>query len=182
MSLAHRIFLILHFSTYSALSIRDNRDRRVHPADCVSTSDDETFTGIRSLPLSSPLARRRCIATEGRAASSRERLRHRVLLSATRPAPHHRSVSEAERMHKVERTESGERRRWWRQRGGGRRKSAGKGVSIVVPDVQHHYTAFFDDAGVRDLSPSLFLSPLPPPLPFFLFCAFLFARLIRKCT
>jgi len=41
-------------------------------------------------------------------------------------------------------------------RGGWRRESAGeKGVPAVVPDVQHHYTAFFDDTSVRDLSFSL---------------------------
>lgn len=37
----------------------------------------------------------------------------------------------------------------------GARGSAGKGIPTVVPDVQHHYTAFFGDAGVRDLSLSL---------------------------
>ena len=83
----------------------------MHPVNCVSKSDDETFTGIRSLPLSWPLTHQRCIAIEGRAAFSRERLRHRAVLSTTRAVPHHRSASEAERMHKVERMESGERRR-----------------------------------------------------------------------
>lgn len=86
MLVVRRIFRV-GFSIYSALSIRGNRDGRVYLADCVSKSDDEIFTGIRSLSLSSPLAHRRCIATEGRAVSSRERLCHRALLSATRSAP-----------------------------------------------------------------------------------------------
>lgn len=105
-------------------------------------------------------------ATEGRAASSRERLRHHVHLSPLRP---HGLCHATEAISEAEKDIQGRKDGEWRTptmtaTRQGARGNAGKSIPTVVPDVQHHYTAFFGDAGVRDLSPSLFLSFSSPCL------------------
>lgn len=139
----------------------------MHPADCVSKSDDETFTGIRSFPLSFSLFFL-YLSPLGNASRPKE---EQPLLESdyattctsrrsgrTACATPQKPSRKPRRIYKVERTESGERRRWRRQRGkerGGARRGVFQPSSRMCSIITRHSSAM--QASGISLSLSLFL-------------------------